>query len=197
MARRSNGSEAVLLLLAMAIGGPTALVVWFLDSPLQVQVPIAIGAIAVLALIGRSLRNVRKQRDRKRAEYRQILLDFRWREAMSPTEFERCCADYLRLKGWEASQTKGSGDQGADVIARKNNHFLIVQCKKYNKPVGNKAVQEVIAARIYYRGTSAIVVSNQTYTQSARDLAKMSGVLLLHFTELRNLERFLGFRNPN
>jgi len=60
----------------------------------------------------------------KRREYHQALLEFRWREDMSPTEFEDCCADYLKLVGWAASTTKGSGEQGVDMIARKNGHVV-------------------------------------------------------------------------
>jgi HJR/Mrr/RecB family endonuclease len=105
---------------------------------------------------------------------------------MSPTQFETCCADYLKLRGWQAHTTKGSGDQGADVIARKNGRVLVIQCKKYSKPVGNKAVQEVFAAKAYVNAHVAAVVSNQTYTKSAHELARRTNVLLLHFTDLKN-----------
>ncbi|MGH7050198.1 MAG: restriction endonuclease [Acetobacteraceae bacterium] len=174
------------------IGGPIALFNWFVDLPIATQVPVALGVAGVLALIGYLLWSAWSERQRKKQEYQQALLDFRWRENMSPIDFERCCADYLGLTGWDARTTKGSGDQGADVIARKANHLLVVQCKKYQKPVGNKAVQEVIAARAYQRATAAAVVSNQTYTRAARELAEKAGVLLLHFTDLRNVDRLLG-----
>ncbi len=131
-------------------------------------------------------------RERERVEYQKALLDFRWHERMSPTEFERCCADYLNLRGWVSETTKGSGDQGADVLARKAGHLLVLQCKKYAKPIGNKAVQEVISAKVYKRATSAAVVSNQPYTPAARELAQRAGVLLLHFSDLRNIDRLLG-----
>ena len=137
-----------------------------------------------------------RERDRKEREYQQALLDFRWHEGMSPIEFEQCCADYLRLRGWEATTTKGSGDQGVDVVARKNDIVLVVQCKKYSKPVGNKAVQEIFSAKAYMQATFAAVVSSQTYTPAARLLAEKTGVFLLHFTELRTVETRLGLPEP-
>lgn len=122
--------------------------------------------------------------------YRQMLLDFKWHEDMSPTEFEQRCADYLSLKGWKAQTTKESGDQGVDVIAHKAGHVLVLQCKLYSSSIGNKAVQEVYAAKAYTGANMAAVVSNQRYTQSAQELAAKTGVLLMHFTELQSLAKF-------
>jgi restriction system protein len=65
--------------------------------------------------------------------------------------------------------------------------ILILQCKLWNAPVGNKAVQEIAAAKSHYFAKGAAVVSNQSYTPSARVLAKSNGVLLLHHTDLVKL----------
>ena len=111
---------------------------------------------------------------------------------MSPIEFENYCSDYLRLKGWNSKTTKGSGDQGIDVIACKSNVLLVIQCKLYSSPIGNSAVQEVFAGKAFLNAHAAAVVSNQTYTKSAIELSKKTGVLLLHFKELSKLEKILG-----
>lgn len=77
-----------------------------------------------------------------------------------------------------------SGDQGADVIAQRNGTKVVVQCKMYSLPVGNKAVQEAIAAKQHYLADEAWVVTNNTYTKSAKQLAISSGVKLLHHNRL-------------
>lgn len=105
-------------------------------------------------------------------------------DGMDPYEFEGLCAKVLRDHGWDASPTSGSGDQGADVIAKKSGKTLVLQCKLYSQPVGNKAVQEVIAAKSYYGADHAAVVTNASYTVSAKDLAHVSGVSLLSFGAL-------------
>lgn len=102
-----------------------------------------------------------------------------------PWEFEKYCADLLVFAGWDASPTKGSGDQGADVIAVSGQRTLVLQCKLYQSAVGNKAVQEIHAAKAHYRATDAVVVATSGYTKSARQLASSTGVLLLHPDELR------------
>lgn len=105
-------------------------------------------------------------------------------EAMTPTEFEQFCAIQLRSFGWDARVTQTSGDQGVDVIATRNGKKLVVQCKLYGRPVGNKAVQEISAARLHEAADFAAVVSNQSYTPAARRLAQTNSVALLHFSEM-------------
>jgi restriction system protein len=62
-----------------------------------------------------------------------------------------------------------------------------IQAKRYSKPVGNKAVQEVIAAKAYYRCDEALVISNNSYTKSAKDLAQKVGVSLWSKKELMKM----------
>lgn len=104
--------------------------------------------------------------------------------ALSPLEFEHWCREQLALRGWAARTTTGSGDQGADVLAERDGTRLVIQCKLQSAPVGNKAVQEVIAARQFYRCDLAAVVTNQGFTRSAADLARSAGVALLHSSDL-------------
>ncbi len=111
---------------------------------------------------------------------------------MSPYDFEKECARILNLKGFSARATKGSGDQGVDVLAEKNNIKIAIQCKQYSKPVGNKAVQEVIAGKNFYNTEYAAVVSNASFTPSARKLAAKCGVILLDIRTLNNLEEYLN-----
>ena len=127
-----------------------------------------------------------------RRQYEKSLGEFRWTADMSPTAFENHCADYLRLKGWKAETTKGSGDQGVDVSAEKSGLRIVLQCKKYNRPVGNKAVQEAHAGKAFADAHAAAVVSNVGYTPSAESLAKTTGVHLLHFTDLARADSIFG-----
>ncbi|MGY2047086.1 restriction endonuclease [Methylobacterium sp. JK268] len=101
--------------------------------------------------------------------------------------YERFCAALLARAGWEARPTRASGDQGADVIAEQDGVRLVLQCKRYTKPVGNGAVQEVVAARSYWSADWAAVVSNAGFTPAARKLAGATDVLLLHHDDLPDL----------
>ena len=70
---------------------------------------------------------------------------------MEGHEFEYFCADLLEKRGFEEVEvTKGSGDYGVDILAEKDGVTYAIQCKRYDGPVGVKAVQEAYAGRDYY-----------------------------------------------
>jgi|GEM_PF-3463289 len=108
-------------------------------------------------------------------------------DIVDPYEYEECIADEFNALGWECRLTSGSGDQGADVIAEKQGLRLIIQCKLYSSPVGNKAVQEVAAAKAFYKGNRAVVISNNDFTTSAKQLADSLGVKLIHHSQIEKL----------
>ncbi len=117
---------------------------------------------------------------------------FQKNKETTPYEFEKICADILEEQGFETKVTKKSGDQGVDVIAQKDGKVIAIQCKLYNQPVGNKAVQEVTAGKTYYKADYAVVVSTNTYTTSAKQLAQNCGVYLLNTEELKRLDEIIN-----
>lgn len=115
-----------------------------------------------------------------------------WDSNMSPAEYETFCADTLNNNGWDAKTTVATGDQGVDVIAEKGGIRVAIQCKKYSSAVGNKAVQEVAAGMSYWGADIAAVVSTAGYTRSARELASVHNVYLLHHDDLKDLEQIIN-----
>lgn len=99
-------------------------------------------------------------------------------DKMSGEEFEIYLqAQFLSL-GYHVEHIGQSGDYGADLILKKDNVTTIVQAKRYNNPVGIKAVQEVISAKEFYHGDEMMVVTNSTFTPAAKTLAAECGVKL-------------------
>ncbi len=112
---------------------------------------------------------------------------------LSPREFEVACASELNHYGWATHVTPATRDQGADIIARKNAYSVVLQCKYLmSSTVPNKAVQEVHAAKTYHKANYAAVVSNAQYSPSARQLAKMLSVELLHHDDLKRLDEIIA-----
>ncbi|WP_151795700.1 restriction endonuclease [Acinetobacter soli] len=108
-----------------------------------------------------------------------------------PYEYEMFISNKFMRLGWTACRTKSSGDQGADIIVDKANYRFVVQCKLYSSPVGNSAVQEITSAKEFYNAIGAVVVTNNTYTKSARQLAESQGVWLLHDSELERWNQII------
>jgi len=100
-------------------------------------------------------------------------------DTMSGTEFEDFMAEILHRSGIEVLElTKASGDFGADIIVMHEGERTAVQCKRYSRPIGVKAVQEAVSAKDYYKCTKAAVITNSTFTRQAVELAAESGVIL-------------------
>lgn len=94
-------------------------------------------------------------------------------------EFEYWCANLLRCSGFESVEvTPGSGDQGVDIIAEKDDIRYAIQCKCYSSNLGNTPVQEVCAGKSMYHCQIGVVMTNRYFTKGARDLADATGVLL-------------------
>lgn len=99
-------------------------------------------------------------------------------ELMTGREFEEFLVILLNNLGYRAEITKTTGDQGVDIIAKKNGKKYAIQAKRYSVPVGNKAVQEVVAGKAYYRTDKALVITNNKFTPSAIDAANKTKTLL-------------------
>jgi HJR/Mrr/RecB family endonuclease len=115
--------------------------------------------------------------------------DFR---ALKGSEFESYVAQLLSGAGYTVTGTRATGDQGADLIAKKDGLTIAVQAKRYAGPVGNGAVQEIVAALRYYNADEGWVTTNSTFTRSARDLAHANKIRLIDGNDLKDLFRTLG-----
>lgn len=108
-------------------------------------------------------------------------------DSFDGVQFENYLKELFKSKGYKAELTATTGDFGADLILNKENRRYVVQAKRYSKPVGIKAVQEVISAIKMYKATDAWVVTNNSYTKAAIQLAKTHDVLLIGREQLIDL----------
>lgn len=114
-------------------------------------------------------------------------------DAMEGHDFEYLCAAVLEANGFvNVTVTKASGDQGIDVLAEKSGSRYAIQCKCYDSPVGNHAVQEAFSGAAFYDGRIPVVMTNQVFTAAARELAAKIKVVLWDRGEL---ERLLAIYN--
>jgi hypothetical protein len=113
---------------------------------------------------------------------------------MNGVDYEIFCKNLLEKNGWKVKLTKKTGDQGVDLIANKDGIIIAFQCKKHNRPVGNKAVQEIFTGKQFYDIEIGGVISNSPFTDSARKLATKNKILLLHHNDLQKIENHISKR---
>ena len=145
-----------------------------LTKTLAVLIPITMCTIVVQVVI------VIKKRI-KENKLQKIMVDkgFSQIDNLSPQEFENWVARLMRIQGFKSYATKFSGDYGVDVIAEKDGWKIGIQVKKYTKPVGIKAIQEIASGMVHYGCNEGWVISTTPYfTNAAIKLAKEHGIML-------------------
>jgi len=106
-------------------------------------------------------------------------------DAMDGYQFEEFLVKLFTTIGYSVESTKKGADQGADLFAEKFGRKIVIQAKNYKDSVGNSAVQQALAAKAFYNCDDAMVVTNNYFTASAKELAQSSQVRLVSRAELQ------------
>lgn len=137
--------------------------------------------LMLLILLLRSL--MRRKRNLKDQEETDPYL------AMDGVDFEDYCAGLLKDNGFsEVELTPATADFGVDIFAEKDGITYAFQCKRYDHPVGTRAVQEIYAGRDFYHVMVGVVLTNQNFTSGACKMAEALNILLWGKEELETLE---------
>jgi HJR/Mrr/RecB family endonuclease len=117
---------------------------------------------------------------------------------MEGHDFEKFCARLLSQIGYEkVDVTRGSGDQGIDIIAYKDGVKFGIQCKCYTSDIGNKAVQEAYSGKSFYNCHVGVVLTNRYFTRAAIELADKNGILLWDRGKLLDLIQNAGIETES
>jgi len=93
--------------------------------------------------------------------------------------FEEWCAQYLKRHGFKKVEvTSGSGDNGVDILAKKDGLLYGFQCKRMNGHVPNKAVQEIYTGMKMYECDRGVVITNSYFSKSAEITAERCDIEL-------------------
>ncbi len=140
----------------------------------------------VIEKLNKTKNNIDEMIDRRETFY--INTEIQHINNLNGLEFERYCSDLLKKLGYKNVEvTKPSGDEGGDILAEKNNLKYVIQCKRYNETVGNKAIQEVYTAKGLYKCDKAIVLTNNVFTKQAKKEANMLDIDLWDKDKIKEL----------
>lgn len=109
-------------------------------------------------------------------------------EEMSGVQFEEYVAGRLLEASWsDVTLTPATGDHGVDIVAVHTDEKYVIQCKRYRSPVDTKAVQEIYTGKGIYDADHAVVITNSTYTNKAKEMAEKLHVELWNIETLNHL----------
>lgn len=130
--------------------------------------------------LGWLYRRIREKRQFRKADF----------DLMDGWEFEEYVAELLVRNGYHNVEvTRGSGDQGVDILAEKDGVTYALQCKHYTSKISNKAVQEAYAGARFYGCDVPVVLTNSYFYPSALELGEEIGVELWDREILKGLIR--------
>jgi len=109
-------------------------------------------------------------------------------DEMPGIQFEELVATAFEKLGYHVESTPKSGDFGSDlIVTTERGSRISVQCKRFKNKVNLKAVQEVVGSIAHYQCDFGLVITNNSFLNSAVKLAESSDV------ELWDKDRLIDF----
>ena len=119
--------------------------------------------------------NAEKRRQRKLADY--------WLNLDGLT-FESELGDLYRRLGYDVETTPVTGDDGIDLVLKKDGLTTIVQCKSHQQPVGPAIAREIYGALISSKADNAILACTSGFTPGVFSFAKDKPISLISAKEI-------------
>ena len=123
---------------------------------------------------------------REAAKARRRKLREHWM-SLSGDEFERELGTLYRQLGYRVESTPSSGDQGVDLILRKNGKTTVVQCKSHQSPVGPAIVRELFGSLVAFRADNAILACTGGFTRGVKQFVRGKPIDLISASDLATL----------
>lgn len=87
---------------------------------------------------------------------------------LQPVEFEQFVLRYFRVLGFEAHETKVTGDGGVDGFLKRNNELFVLQCKRWaGQSVGEPSIRDLLGAVTKHGAQGGIFVTTSEFAPSA------------------------------
>jgi restriction system protein len=99
------------------------------------------------------------------------------------------CMKLLELAGWKVLLPTEENIQSRDpILARKEETLFLATCTRASKPLGRRVIRETSEARRSHDADAAAIVTNAGFTRWAHFSARKHDVMLLHHSDLANIE---------
>ena len=108
-------------------------------------------------------------------------------------EFEHELAELFAQHGYDVVVTPPSGDDGIDLIMRKNGKVTIVQCKAHSRQVGPGAARELYGTLMSRHADEAILASVSGFSEGVRSFVSGKGIRLLSVNDIIEMEKELKY----
>ena len=81
--------------------------------------------------------------------------------------------------GYEVSKTPPSGDEGIDLILKKNGKTTVVQCKAHNKKVSQEVARDLYGSMMHFKANNSILATIIGGTKPTIEFCKRKPIRIL------------------
>ena len=107
--------------------------------------------------------------------------------SLSGADFERELANVLRALGYRVKLTPSSGDDGVDLILKRPDKTIVVQCKAHKNPVGPAIARELLGSMIHFKADQAILACTGGFTRGVEEFVRDKPIDLVSVSGLARL----------
>jgi len=97
---------------------------------------------------------------------------------MEGKEFEFFLKVFFQKQGDSVEMVPPARSNGADLVIKRSDAATVIRVKRQSQPVDHEAVEQVLGARISEKADQAWVITNNYYTDEAKESASKSDVKL-------------------
>jgi holliday junction DNA helicase RuvB len=116
--------------------------------------------------------------------------------SMTAVAFKEFAVSLFREMGYTVEITPGTSDSGIDLLLRKNNQSIAVQCRRWSDAVGEPVVRDFYSALMSSGAQSGYVVTTSTFTSHAYSFAEGKPIKLVDLEALIDLATRRGSKAP-
>ena len=140
----------------------------------------------------------RQRREAERAEQAVLLAEQRRREqyweSLGGIEFERELGKLYRARGYQVEFTPISGDQGVDLILRKNGKTTVIQCKAQKRPASPNVIRDLYGSMLHHKADSAILACTGGFSGNVVKFARGKPIELISAWHIARMAEESGDR---
>ena len=168
----------------------------FLSSPVVTRIKLYEQALAIYEAEQTDVRREQEETERVRREnerQRRALVRQQQRQKIEHWQsldgigFERELAVLFRALGYQVESTPVSGDQGIDLILRKDGKLAVVQCKAHKNGVGPAVARDLLGTMVGHGAQYAVLACTGGFSRGVYEWVEGKPIWLLSMEEILRL----------
>jgi Holliday junction resolvasome RuvABC ATP-dependent DNA helicase subunit len=116
--------------------------------------------------------------------------------SMTAVAFKEFTVSLFHEMGYTVEITPETSDNGIDLLLRKNNQLIAVQCKRWNTPIREPIVRDFYSVLMSSGAQSGYIVTTSTFTSHAYSFAQGKPIQLIDLEALVDLATRRGSKAP-